>query len=144
MIAAGDNYAPLRETNIFDADAGRLTLALRDALRPIALRLSALTKALDYTVDVKLAASGTEALQAYQWAKDHLKFADASALKPYFDEAARVVKKTLNRKPKKPAATPPTPAGQGFLASRPAPPAEDSDEEFDAMQSRSSENAARV
>jgi hypothetical protein len=141
MIAAGDNYAPLRETNIFDADAGRLTLALRDALRPIALRLSALTKALDYTVDVKLAASGTEALQAYQWAKDHLKFADASALKPYFDEAARVVKKTLNRKPKKPAATPAPPA-QTFLASRPAPPAEDSDEEFDAMLAAAAEEVS--
>ena len=133
MAATSDNYVPLRETNIFDADAGRLALAVRDALRPIALRLSAVTDAVSYTIDTRLAASGTEALQAYQWAKDHIKFADAHALKPYLDDASRVVKKTLNRRAKA-SDTPAPPAGaQTFLASRPAAPAEEIDEELDAM-----------
>ncbi len=57
MIAASDNYPPLRQKNLFDADAGRLALALRDALRPIALRLAALTGALSYTIDVRLEAA---------------------------------------------------------------------------------------
>src|SRR5260370_4187196 len=100
MIAASDNYPPLRQKNIFDADAGRLALAIPDPFRPIALRLAALTDSVNYTIDVRLAASGTESLQAYDWMKSHLKFADANELKPYVDEAARVVKKTLNRRPK--------------------------------------------
>jgi hypothetical protein len=137
MIAASNNYPLLAEKNIFDADKGRLALAIRDAFRPIALRLSALTDGVNYTIDTKLAAAGTEALQAYEWSKSHQKFADANDLKPYLDEAARVVQKTLNRKPKKAVTAPtppPAPAGQGFLASRPAPPPdEDDDPEFDAM-----------
>jgi hypothetical protein len=133
MIAASDNYPPLREKNIFDADAGRMALAIRDALRPIVLRLSALTDAVSYTIDVRLAAAGTESLQAYQWSRAHLKFADANALKPYLDEAARVVKKTLNRRSKADTPAPPAPAGQTFLASRPVAPTEETDDELEAM-----------
>ena len=136
MIAASDNYPPLRAKNIFDAESGRLALAVRDALRPIALRLSALTDAVSYTIDVRLADAGTESLQAYEWSKSHLKFADANALKPYLDEATRIVRKTLGRRPKAQPPTPPAPqapAGQTFMAARPAAPAEDADEEFEAM-----------
>ena len=133
VIAASDNYPLLREKNIFDADAGRLALAVRDALRPIALRLSALTDAVSYTIDVRLADAGTESLQAYQWSKDHLKFADANELKPYLDEAARVVKKTLNRRPKADTSVPPAPGGQTFLASRPVAADEEIDDELEAM-----------
>ena len=132
MIAASDNYPLLRQKNLFDVDGGRLALAVRDALRPIALRLASLTEAVNYTIDVRLAAAGTESLQAYDWSKSHVKFADANELKPYVDEASRVVKKTLNRRPK--GETPPPPAtGQTFLASRLAAPAEETDDEFEAM-----------
>ena len=70
----------------------------------------------NYTIDTALAASGVQVLQLYDWSKRHRKVAGTSALKPYVDEIAVKIEKTINHRPKKgDQGAPPEPA---FMAPR--------------------------
>lgn len=112
-IAAINNYEPLRQHNLFDADKARRALKVRDDLRPLQQRLAAITDAVAYTIDSRLADSGVEAMQAYRWSMIHVRFHKADSLKPYVETMKSVVKKAIGRKskPKKPPETPaPEPA----------------------------------
>ena len=118
-INATENYAPLGQTNILDIGAARHALALRDALRPLMVRMQALVDGGNYTIDTALAGSGVQVLQLYDWSKRHLKVAGTNALKPYFDDIAVKIEKTINHRPKKTdQGQPPAPA---FMARRRVP-----------------------
>jgi len=119
-ITATENYEPLRQTNIFEVETGRRALAIRDAIRPLMVRMQALVDGGNFTIDVTLATSAVQVLQMYDWSKRHLNLPEAEALRPYVDDITRKIVKTLNHRPK--AAKPPAPqapAPQGFMASRP-------------------------
>ncbi len=116
-ISAVTSYEPMRKINLFNVDAGRSALAYRDQLRPVAQRMAAITLALSYSINQKLATSATEALQTYQWAKRHLKQPDGGGAQTYVDEMQRVVGKTINRRPKKQAPPATAPPAQGFMSS---------------------------
>jgi hypothetical protein len=124
-ITAVSSFAPASERKMFDIDRGKAALQYRNALRPVAQRLSALLNGVEFTIDSQMAEAGTEALQAYAWAKTYAKGPDGAGLRPYLDEMRRVVKKAINRR--KPAATTPAPSpapappAQGFLASNLVP-----------------------
>ncbi len=117
--------------DLFKVDRARDALMYRDRLRPIAQRMAALTQGLEFTIDSKMSLAGEDALQTYHWAKRAALGPNGAALHPYVDEMRRVVKKAINRHPKKatanspstPPAAPPIPHGQTFMAIR--PPAED-------------------
>jgi hypothetical protein len=85
--------------------------------------MAAITLALAYTINQKLAAAGDEALQTYQWAKRHVKQPDGGGARTYVEDMQRFVDRAMNRrrKPPAPADAPPTapPAStphQGFLS----------------------------
>ncbi len=115
--------------DLFKVERGRDALRYRDMLRPIAQRLAVFTQGLEFTIDSKLSDAGEDALQTYHWAKRAVNGPSGAALSPYLDEMRRVVKKAINRHPKKatsaPPSTPPAPQGQTFMAIR--PPAEEVD-----------------
>ena len=111
-IAAISNYEPLRQHNLFDADRARRAIQLRDELRPVQQRIAAIAEALAYTIDSDLAEAGIEALQAYRWAQHHVRHHEGDGLRPYVDEMATVVKKTIGRRKTKASA----PAPQGAMA----------------------------
>lgn len=114
-VTAIANYEPLRQHNLFDVEAGRQALAARDEFRPVAARMAAVTAALNFTVDSKLAHAAMETLQTYQWAKRHAEAPEGAALRPYVAEMKRVVAKTINRRPKgqsSPAPGAPSPIAQ--------------------------------
>jgi len=114
-ITAVTSFAPAADRNVFDVDRGKAALLFRDALRPVAHRLLALHDGLEFTIDSRVAEAGTEALQAYAWAKAFAKSPNGAGMRPYVGEMSRVVKRAQNRrKPGTPA--PPTPPVQGFLA----------------------------
>jgi hypothetical protein len=119
-INAVNSYAPLQKRNLFDVAAGQAALDYRDQLHPISKRMAAITLALSYSINQKLAVAGNEALQTYHWAKRHVKQPDGGGARTYVDEMQSVVERTMNRrhKPQTPPTTPPagTPKGQGFLA----------------------------
>ncbi len=119
-ITAFKSYEPFQKRSLFDVNAGLSALTYRDRLRPVTQRLAAITVAMSYSIDQKLASSATEALQMYAWAKRHAKKPDGGGAQTYVDEMKRVVARTINRrKQKQPATTtpPPTaPPAQGFLA----------------------------
>ena len=115
-ITASDNYAPLRQRNVFDVEAGRRALALRDALRPLMVRMQALVDGGNFTIDAAMAESGVEVLQMYDWSKRHLRLPDTDALRPYVDEIAGKIAKTINHRPKKAAQD--QPPAQSFMAPR--------------------------
>lgn len=124
-ITAVGNYEPLRQHNLFDVEGGRHALAVRDELRPLALRTAAIAAALQFTIDSKLAAAAAETLQTYQWSKRHAEEPAGAALRPYVAEMRRVVAKTINRRPAKAANASDTPARQSFVAELPADGAHD-------------------
>jgi hypothetical protein len=126
-ITATENYAPLGQTNMFDVQAARNALALREALRPLMVRMQALVDGGNFTLDVALATAGVQALQVYDWSKRHLRLPEAAALRPYVDDIARTIEKTLNHRPKKAAKDQP-PAPQSFMAPRPVEIPDDVDE----------------
>ena len=111
-IAATANYEPLRQHNLFDADRARRALQLRDEMRPVQQRIAAIAEALAFSIDSELAEAGIEALQAYRWAQHHVRHHEGDGLRPYVDEMASVVKKTIGRRKAKTAA----PAPQGVMA----------------------------
>jgi hypothetical protein len=115
-ITAVSSFAPASDRKMFDIERGKAVLQYRDALRPVAQRLSALLDGVEFTIDSQLAESGAEALQAYAWAKAYAKGRNGAGLRPYLDEMRRVVRKAINRR--KPAASPPPPTqtSPGFLS----------------------------
>jgi hypothetical protein len=112
-ITAVSSFAPASERKLFDVERGKAALQYRDALRPVAQRLSALLDGVEFTIDSQLADAGAEALQAYAWAKAYAKGRTGAGLRPYLDEMRRVVKKAMNRR--KPAVEPPTQTPPAFL-----------------------------
>jgi hypothetical protein len=121
-ITAVSSFAPASDRKMFDVERGKAALLYRDALRPVAQRLSALLDGVEFTINSQLAESGTEALETYAWAKAFAKGPKGAGLRPYLDEMRRVVRRAINHR--KPAvATPPpsTPPGQGFLAANMVP-----------------------
>lgn len=122
-ITAVSSYEPLQVRNLFNVPAGQAAIEYDDAMYPISTRLAALTVALLYSINVKLADSGEEALQTYQWAKRHVMQPDGGGIRTYVEEMRREVERTINRrKPQKSSGTTPanppvtTPPTQGFLA----------------------------
>lgn len=126
-ITAVNSYQPLQQRNLFDVTKGQGAIDYDVSMYPIGTRLAALTVALFYSINVKLADSGDDALQVYQWAKRHVKHPDGGGIKTYVDDMQRVVERTMNRrsKPQKPSGPPPSnppvtpptiPPTQGFLA----------------------------
>jgi hypothetical protein len=121
MISAVTTYAPVAEKNVFDAGRGKATLESDAAFRPVTHRLSALLDGLVFTLDSRLAEVGTEALQAYAWAKQYAKSPQGVGLRPWLAIMQSAVRKSINmRKAAAPKPAPPTPttppAAQGFLA----------------------------
>jgi hypothetical protein len=115
-ITAVSSFAPASERKMFDIERGRAALQYRDSLRPVAQRLSVLLDGVEFTINAHLAESGTEALQAYAWAKTYAKGPKGAGLRPYLDEMRRVVRKAMNHR-KPPVSPPPaTTPGQGFLS----------------------------
>jgi hypothetical protein len=109
----------LNERKLFDVERGRTALLFRDEIRPAAQRLNAFISALEFTINSRLAEAGVEALQTYEWARRASKQRQGANLIPYVQEMQRVIKKTINRRPKPAASTPPPPA-QAFLAATPS------------------------
>jgi len=121
-ITAVSSFEPAADRKMFDVERGKAALLYRDALRPVAQRLSALLDGVEFTINSQLAESGTEALETYAWAKAFARGPKRAGLRPYLDEMRRVVRRAINhRKPA--AATPPpfTPPSQGFLAANMLP-----------------------
>ncbi len=120
VITAVNSYAPFQQRNLFDVAAGQAALDYQQQLHPVTKRMAAMTLAMSYSVNQKLAVSGEEALQMYQWAKRHVKQPDGGGARTYVEEMQSVVGRTMNRrrKPQTPPTIPPagTPQGQGFLA----------------------------
>lgn len=120
VITAVNSYTPFQQRNLFDVAAGQAALDYQQQLHPITKRMAAMTLAMSYSVNQKLAVSGEEALQMYQWAKRHVKQPDGGGARTYVEEMQSVVGRTMNRRRKTqtPPTTPPagTPPGQGFLA----------------------------
>jgi len=108
-ITAVTNYEPLAARKLFDVDAGRNALAVRDHLRPIAQRMAVIASKIDFAVDSKLADAAIETLQTYHWSQRHAKHSDGAGLRPYVNEMKRVVEKTINHRAKheEPAHPPP-------------------------------------
>jgi hypothetical protein len=115
-ITAVSSFAPASERKMFDIERGKAALQYRNALRPVAQRLSALLDGLEFTIDSRLAESGAEALQAYAWAKSYAKGRTGAGLRPYLDEMRRVVRKAINRRKPPASAPPPAQPSHGFLA----------------------------
>jgi hypothetical protein len=147
-INAVTSYPPLQKRNLFDVAAGQAALDFRDQLHPISMRMAAITVALSYTINQKLAASGDEALQTYQWAKRHVKQPDGGGARTYVDEMQRFVERAMNRRRKAQIpvdAPPPTTPTQGFLApSLSTPhPAPDDNEMLDLVHEIAEPNARK-
>jgi hypothetical protein len=115
-ITAVSSFAPASDRKMFDIERGKAALQYRDALRPVAQRLSALLDGVEFTIDSQLAEAGAEALQAYAWAKSYAKGRNGAGLRPYLDEMRRVVRKAINRRKPPASAPPPTPPSPGFLS----------------------------
>jgi hypothetical protein len=115
-ITAVSSFAPASDRKMFDIERGKAALQYRDALRPVAQRLSALLDGVEFTIDNQLAEAGAEALQAYAWAKSYAKGRTGAGLRPYLDEMRRVVRKAINRRKPPASAPPPTQPSPGFLS----------------------------
>jgi hypothetical protein len=70
--------------------AGQGALDYDGQLNPITKRLAAVTLALSYSINLKLATAGDEALQMYQWAKRHVAKPDGGGARVFVDEMQRV------------------------------------------------------
>src|SRR5205823_12336978 len=93
-------------------ERARRALQLRDELRPLQQRVSAIAEAIAFTIDSQLAEAGVEALQVYRWSQHHVLHHEGAGLRPYVDELKSVVKKALGRRKAKSNA----PAPQGAMA----------------------------
>jgi len=105
-------------TSAFDAVEGKAALEFDRSTKPIVQRLSALLDGVQFTSDSRLARSAGRALATYAWAKKHVKGPEGIELRPYLDDMALTMKRTLNRrrKPAKPSPTQAPKGAQGFLA----------------------------
>lgn len=131
---------------LFDADAVRTALDMKDKVAPLLQRLVVYTDNLGYTLDEEVSKGGEACLQTYKWAERSVRGGRRTDLQPYVDEMSRMVKKTLNNT--RPATTPPAPVPspggatpppsgtQTFLAiRRPAAQPADDDEVFELPES---------
>jgi hypothetical protein len=105
----------LNERKLFDVERGRTALLFRDEILPVAQRLKAFVAGLEFTMNSRLAEAGVDALQTYDWSRRAAKQRQGTNLIPYVQEMQRVIKKTINRRPKPAGSTPPPPA-QALLA----------------------------
>jgi len=112
-ITAISSSPRLRDHNTFDPVAGDAAVKYRDALRSLGQRMIAVGEALIYSGDIKLAATARSLLQTYSFAKRLVRDPEGAGLRSYVDELSRVMKKTVNHRPKVPVPAP----GQTFLAS---------------------------
>jgi hypothetical protein len=110
--------------DLFDVVQAQDALAIRDQLRPIAQRLAAFARGLEFTIDTKLATAGEGALQTYHWVNRASRGPTGAVLQPYLEELRRVVKRAINRSTK-PKNEPPPLQGQSFMAALPKRLAED-------------------
>jgi hypothetical protein len=117
--------------DLFNVALAKDALAIRDQLRPIAQRLAAFARGLEFTIDSKLAAAGEGALQTYHWVNRASRGPNGAVLQPYLEEMRRVVKRAINRSTK-PKNEPPPLQGQSFMAALPQRPAEDSAADADS------------
>ena len=121
----------IKESNLFDVDAGHFARQFKDQVVPLAMQLIEFANDVIFTSDTLLAASSVQGLQVYRLAQHAVKQPDGADLQPFVDEMSHIVKKTMNyhRKPvpaPTPSApttshTPSTPGAQGFLASNLVP-----------------------
>jgi len=118
----------IKESNLFDVDAGHFARQFKDQVVPLATQLIEFANDVIFTSDTLLAASSVQGLQVYRLAQHAVKQPDGADLQPFVDEMSHIVKKTMNyhRKPAPVPSTPetshtPPPAAQGFLASNPVP-----------------------
>jgi len=121
----------MKESNLFDIDAGHFARQFKDQVVPLAKRLIEFANDVVFTGENLLAASSVQGLQVYRLAQHVVKQPDGADLQPFVDEMSHIVKKTMNIR-KKPAPAPaptPTPTtshtlppgAQGFLASNLVP-----------------------
>jgi hypothetical protein len=113
MIATVASLPSVDGLNTFDVAAGKTSLAFDTAIQPVIQALSALLDGAQFTTDSRLARSTGQGLATYAWMKKTAKGPDGVALRPYLDDMALTMKKTLNRRSKrasKPAAPAPTDA----------------------------------
>src|SRR5258708_28414979 len=116
----------MKESNLFDVDAGHFARQFKDQVVPLAMHLIEFANDVIFTGDTLLAASSVQGLQIYRLAQHAVKQPDGADLQPFVDTMSHIVKKTMNiRKKAAPAPTPSTPTtshtlppgAQGFLAS---------------------------
>jgi hypothetical protein len=115
----------MKESNLFDVDAGHFARQFKDQVVPLAKRLIEFANDVVFTGENLLAVSSVQGLQVYRLAQHVVKQPDGADLQPFVDEMSHIVKKTMNirKKPAAPAHIPSTttshipPGAQGFLAS---------------------------
>ncbi len=117
----------MKESNLFDVDAGHFARQFKDQVVPLAKQLIEFANDVVFTGENLLAASSVQGLQVYRLAQHVAKQPDGADLQPFVDTMSHIVKKTMNHRKKPapaPAPTPSTtttshtpPGAQGFLAS---------------------------
>src|SRR5258708_7252752 len=115
----------MKESNLFDVDAGHFARQFKDQIVPLAKQLIEFANDVVFTGENLLSASSVQGLQMYRLAQHSVKQPDGADLQPFVDTMSHIVKKTMNRRKKPaPTATPSTtttshtpPGAQGFLAS---------------------------
>src|ERR1019366_9117398 len=123
----------MKESNLFDVDAGHFARQFRDQVVPLAKQLIEFANDVVFTSQNLLSASSVQALQMYRLGQHAVKQPDGADLQPFVDTMSHIVKKTMNIRKKAapaPAPTPSTPTtsptpsmpgAQGFLASNLVP-----------------------
>ena len=116
----------MKESNLFDVDAGHFARQFKDQVVPLAMQLIEFANDVIFTSQNLLSASSVQALQMYRLGQHAVKQPDGADLQPFVDTMSHIVKKTRNYR-RKPApaptpstptvsTTPSTPGAQGFLA----------------------------
>lgn len=117
----------MKESNLFDVDAGHFARQFKDQVVPLAKQLMEFANDVVFTGENLLAASSVQGLQLYRLAQHVAKQPDGADLQPFVDTMSLIVKKTMNhRKKVAPAPSTPTtsripPGAQGLLASNLVP-----------------------
>jgi hypothetical protein len=110
----------LQQRMLFDVAAAQAALQYRDALRPLAKGLAAVAANIEYSIDVKLAATARGALHTYHFAKRIVRDPEGAGLMKFVTDMKEMMKKAQNKRPKStpPPATPGGGTPQGFLPLR--------------------------